>query len=94
VDEAALNDALESNHLFGAGLDVLAYEEGGETHEALMASPRVVITPHVAGTTETALQATAIAVCDQVADILEGRRPVHLVNPDVWSSRRSPTPIS
>ena len=93
VDEDALIEALQSNHLFGAGLDVLAYEEGGETHESLMASPRVVITPHVAGTTETALRATAIAICDQIADILEGRRPAHLVNPDVWSRRRLPMPI-
>ena len=94
VDEDALIEALQSNHLFGAGLDVLAHEEGGQTHEALLASNRVVITPHVAGTTETALQATATAVCDQVADILDGRRPVHLVNPDVWGRRRLPTPIS
>ena len=94
VDEDALIEALQAKQLFGAGLDVLAHEEGGETHESLLASPQVVITPHVAGTTETALQATAIAICDQVADILEGRRPGHLVNPDVWSRRRVPMPAA
>ncbi|WP_158814697.1 NAD(P)-dependent oxidoreductase [Methylocapsa sp. S129] len=94
IDEDALLAALQSKQLFGAGLDVLAHEEGGETHENLLASPQVVITPHVAGTTETALQATAIAICDQVADILEGRRPAHLVNPDVWSRRRLPVPVA
>jgi D-3-phosphoglycerate dehydrogenase len=94
VDEPALVEALQSGHLFGAGLDVLTYEEGGETHDALLGNDRVVITPHVAGTTETALEATAIAVCEQIADILEGLRPKHLVNPEVWSRRRVPAPAT
>jgi D-3-phosphoglycerate dehydrogenase len=93
VDEPALAAALQAGHLFGAGLDVLAYEEGGDICEALLTDEHVVITPHVAGTTETALQSTALAVCEQIADILHGRRPAHLVNPEVWNGRRRLIPL-
>jgi D-3-phosphoglycerate dehydrogenase len=80
VDEAALVAALDEGRLFGAGLDVLAREEGAETPEALVGHPRVVLTPHIAGSSRQALRDTSLAVCGQVLDVLQGRRPAHPVN--------------
>jgi D-3-phosphoglycerate dehydrogenase len=46
VDEVALIDALESNHLAGAGLDVTAIEPL-PAESRLWSLPNVIITPHV-----------------------------------------------
>ncbi|HWT32126.1 MAG TPA: C-terminal binding protein [Microbacterium sp.] len=47
VDEDALLAALDSGHLAGAGLDVLAVEPAASGHP-FRTHPRVVLTPHVA----------------------------------------------
>jgi C-terminal binding protein len=46
VDQAALVEALDSGHLFGAGLDVVEREPLDD--ERLRSHPRVVLTPHSA----------------------------------------------
>ena len=48
VDESALVDALDSGHLFGAGLDVTDPEPLEISH-GLRKDVRVIITPHIAG---------------------------------------------
>jgi phosphoglycerate dehydrogenase-like enzyme len=50
VDEDALYQALTSNHLAGAGLDVMIEEPPAEKHP-LFTLPNVTITPHTAGPT-------------------------------------------
>ena len=56
VDTAALVDALSHNTIAGAGLDV--YEGEPEPPTALLALDNQVITPHVAGWSPEAVQAT------------------------------------
>jgi lactate dehydrogenase-like 2-hydroxyacid dehydrogenase len=65
VDEQALIEALEQGRLGGAGLDVFADEPN--VPAALLASDRVVLTPHTASATRETRQAMA----DRVADNLE-----------------------
>nr|WP_319488464.1 D-2-hydroxyacid dehydrogenase [uncultured Caproiciproducens sp.] len=48
IDTDALCDALESGHLFGAGLDVTDPEPLPENHR-IWDIPNVVITPHISG---------------------------------------------
>ena len=62
VDTAALVRAIENGKVLGACLDVLEYEGSsfehlleGETPEALqylLDSPKVILTPHIAGWTQ------------------------------------------
>jgi D-3-phosphoglycerate dehydrogenase len=56
VDEAALAQALTSGHLAGAGIDVFPAEpnNGGQFDSPLRSLPNVILTPHVAGSTQEA----------------------------------------
>lgn len=74
LDYDALCDALESGHLFAAGLDVFD-SEPLPADSRLRSAPNLVMTPHLAGATkETALRAARIAA-DQVRRFLAGELP-------------------
>jgi len=83
VDQDALLAALEAGQLFGAGLDVTSPEPLPPEHP-LLGRTGVVVTPHIASaTTEGKARMFRIAF-QQAMAVLQGRRPEHLVNPDVW----------
>lgn len=65
VDEQALVAALAADGIRGAALDVLEFEP--EVPEALIAHPRVVLTPHIGSATEETRQAMADNVVDALA---------------------------
>ena len=88
IDEAALAEALQSGRIAGAGLDVFETEPLPQD-SPLLACDNTILAPHVAGSTEDALRETALQCADQIIEVLAGRKPPHLVNPDVWSRRRS-----
>ena len=84
VNETDLLAALESGHLSGAGLDVFAAEPPPPDHP-LLGRDDVVATPHIAGATlagKDRLWRMAIA---QALQVLQGERPPHLLNPEVWT---------
>ncbi|MFV2000980.1 MAG: NAD(P)-dependent oxidoreductase [Acidimicrobiia bacterium] len=91
VDQESLLGSIISGHLFGAGLDVTEPEPLPPDHP-LLHHDRIIVTPHVASGTLAGKQrifGTAIA---EVARVLNGREPHHLVNTDVvgrWQERRS-----
>ncbi|WPB59269.1 hydroxyacid dehydrogenase [Xylophilus sp. GOD-11R] len=87
IDEDALVDALTQGRLFGAGLDVFDTEPFAATSR-LASLENVVLTPHVAGSSQEALYAMASQCAQQVIDTLAGRQPVDMVRPGVWSVRR------
>jgi len=92
VDERALLESLESGHLRGAGLDVLQKEPPQPDHP-LLNRDDVIITPHIAAATEAGrdrLWKTAIA---QALQVLRDERPPDIVNPEVWSTRKSVGPM-
>ena len=77
VDEDALADALESEHLFAAGLDV--YDGEPTVNPRLLAAPRTVLLPHIgSATTETRTRMAQLAA-QGVCDVLAGRTPPNLV---------------
>lgn len=87
VDPDALIEALDSGHLRGAAMDTFE-EEPLPTDHPFARTDRLVLSPHIAGATEECLERTALQTAEQVVDVLEGRRPPHLVNPEVWDRRR------
>lgn len=84
VDLAALEAALDSGGLFGAGLDVTDPEPLPPDHP-LLHRVDVVVTPHVAAGTVGAKRKIFTTAFEQVIQVLDGTRPQHLVNPEVWS---------
>ncbi len=83
VDERALLDALESGHLRGAGLDVFDPEPPPADHP-LLARTDVIATPHVAGVTTSSRRRAWTEALAQALDVLRGRRPTNLLNPEMW----------
>jgi len=87
VDEAALVAALRAGKIAGAGIDVFA-EEPPPTDHPLFKLPNVVLSPHVAGITEDSTRRLALDSVRGVLDVLAGRKPEALCNPEVWDRRR------
>ncbi len=85
VDEAALAGALDSGHLFGAGLDVTDPEPPLAANP-LLKRDNVVITPHVASATVVGKRRLFVHAMEQVLQTLRGERPPHLINPEVWGA--------
>ncbi len=80
VDEAALVEALTSGRLRAAALDVFADEPPGDV--ALTRLPNVVLSPHIGGLSREAIDAMQRQCVQQVLDVLAGRVPDGVVNPD------------
>lgn len=88
IDEAALATALKAGQLRAAGLDVFDPEPIDPATSPLVGLPNLVLAPHVAGSTEDALKATALACAEHVIAALGGTQPSHLVDAAVWDRRR------
>ena len=71
VDEDALIEALQSGHLFAAGLDVFRKEPDFDAR--LAALPNVFLTPHMGSATIETRNAMGFRALDNVAAVLAGR---------------------
>ncbi len=87
VVQSDLIDALESGHLGGAVLDV--YDPQPLPPDSpLLGFDQVLLSPHMAGITADSMRRMGLLAVSQTLDLLMGRRPPHLVNPEVWPHRR------
>jgi D-3-phosphoglycerate dehydrogenase / 2-oxoglutarate reductase len=87
VDEEALIAALEAGQIAGAALDVLAQEPAAPDNP-LLDMPNVLVTPHVAFSSEQAVQELQRKAVTCVTEALAGRIPPYVVNPPVLESAR------
>ena len=79
VDEDALADALESGHIAGAGLDVLATEPP-TVDNRLLSLDTCVFSPHIASFGHRTIERMTAMIAEQLSDVSEGREPQGLVN--------------
>ena len=86
-DETALADALDKKLIAGAGLDVWEDEPPPSEHP-LMRFDNVLVSPHTAGGTVEARENMSRFAAEQVLEILDGKKPPRLVNPEVWPAYR------
>lgn len=82
-DEAALAEALAARRIAGAGLDVWA-KEPPEPDHPLLRFDNVLVSPHTAGVTHELRREMGRFAAEQMLEILDGKRPPRLINPEVW----------
>ncbi len=82
-DERALADALRDKRIAGAGLDV--WDKEPPPHDdPLLRFDTVIASPHTAGVTYQARANMATIAAEQMLDVLDGKRPPRILNPEVW----------
>jgi D-3-phosphoglycerate dehydrogenase len=93
LDEAALLDALDTEKLAGAALDVLAQEPPQPDSLSLRVAqhPKTLVTPHLGASTREAQERIAADLCRDVVNVLRGGPPANAVNaPSLASAALQP----
>ncbi len=79
IDEAAVAEALISGQLSGAGIDVFT-EEPVDPTNPLLRAPNVMLSPHIAGTTDESRGRMIEVTLQNIRSILTGGELVNVVN--------------
>ncbi len=82
VDEEALYQVLKNEGIRGAALDVFSSEPPRES--PLLELDNVILTPHMAGYTFDALVATGMVCVRGIVDVMEGKQPQFVTNPEIF----------
>jgi D-3-phosphoglycerate dehydrogenase len=82
VNEEALYQALKAGKIRGAALDVFAQEPADKANP-LLTLDNFIATPHMGGYTIEALRETGMICVRDIVNMLEGKRPQYVVNPEV-----------
>ncbi|WP_418317956.1 NAD(P)-dependent oxidoreductase [Piscinibacter sakaiensis] len=89
VDTVALLDALRAGRLGGAALDV--HDRQPLTgDEPIFDCPNLLLTPHVAGITDTSMAGMSRGSVDSLLALLRGEQPSNVVNPEVFAADKQP----
>ncbi|MFG3595287.1 NAD(P)-dependent oxidoreductase [Bradyrhizobium sp. RDI18] len=80
IETPALIDALQSQKIGGAALDVFDVQPL-PSNDALFDCPNLLLTPHTAGITATSGRAMAVGSAEEMLRILRGEQLLNLVNP-------------
>ena len=87
LDEKALIQALKERKIAGAGLDVFE-EEPLDKENPLKTLDNVILTPHSAALTKECVVRLALGAAQTIVDILHGKKPEGIVNPEVLTQAR------
>jgi D-3-phosphoglycerate dehydrogenase len=88
VDEVALIRALREGWIAAAGLDVLE-QEPPDVNNPLLHMDNVIVTPHVAGTSNGTPPRQRRQIIEGAVDYIQGRQPPGLVNKIVWDEAQA-----
>ena len=83
VNEKALCEALKSGVIAGAAIDVYDPEPPLKDNP-LFALENILLSPHSAALTQECVIRMATGAAEGVVDVLSGKRPQFVVNPDVF----------
>ena len=81
-DRDALVAGLQSGKVSSAGLDHFTGERL-DPSDPLTSMSNVVLTPHIGGATYDTEANHSRLIADDICRLLEGERPLHIVNPEV-----------
>ena len=84
VDEEVVLRALQERWIAGAGLDV--FEREPEVPQALKDLENVVLLPHIGSASVASRTRMAVMAAHSAVAVVHGRRPEHVVNPEVYES--------
>lgn len=90
MDETALIAALTEGRIAGAGLDVTE-KEPIEPGNPLLSMENVILTPHALCWTDECFHDIAATALRSIVDFSLGRRPAHIVNPEVYAKAAAAT---
>ena len=85
VDETAVIRALREQWIAGAGLDV--FEQEPEVPQALKDLENVVLLPHIGSASVASRTRMAVMAAQSAVAVLQGERPQHVVNPEVYERK-------
>ena len=85
VQPGALLEALNAGRPGMAVLDVFDTEPLKDVHDPLISHPNVIATPHIGYVTEDELDLQFADIYDQINAYAAGK-PIHMINPEVWSA--------
>ncbi len=82
VDESALIDTMKNRQIAGAAIDVFEQEPLGED-SPLLTMDNVILAPHAICHTDECMQLLGTLAFQAAVNLAHGRKPGHLVNPEV-----------
>jgi D-3-phosphoglycerate dehydrogenase len=86
INEEDLALALNDGLLGGAAIDVLSSEPPKQDNPLLKAR-NILLTPHIAAQSEEAMVEMAVRSAQHLLDVLEGRKPDNILNPEVFGKK-------
>jgi len=84
ITPGALLEALNAGRPGKAAIDVFDVEPLTDPADPLLAHPNLIATPHIGFVTEDEFDLQFADIFDQVNAYAQGR-PIHMINPEVWS---------
>ncbi|MEM1575830.1 MAG: hydroxyacid dehydrogenase [Nitrososphaerota archaeon] len=84
IDEEALIKALKEGWIAGAALDVFEKEPISKDNP-LIEFDNVILSPHMSAHTEEFFIDAAVTIAEDVLRVLKGKKPLYIVNPEVYS---------
>ncbi|MBS4021668.1 MAG: hydroxyacid dehydrogenase [Dethiobacter sp.] len=83
VDEKALYNILKAKKIAGAAVDVYQQEPTPPVHP-FFELDNILLSPHSAVATQECIVRTATAASQGIVDVLQGRKPKFISNPQAW----------
>ena len=85
LDEAALVRALKENWISGAALDVFTTEPL-PADSVLRTAPNLLLSPHQSSYARGTGERVSLSAAQAIVDLMNGKKPENLLNPEVFGS--------